>query len=104
MVHPGIERETARWLAETRGVGDLLGNDVRIYDTALHRAAVLLWENHDAIEQELSARARAIFSLKETVILYDLTNTYFERSKRGSNVARHSKSKERRSDCYRREY
>ncbi|HHT9130541.1 MAG TPA: IS1634 family transposase [Candidatus Brocadiaceae bacterium] len=99
MVHPGSERETARWLAETSGVGDLLGDDVRIYDTALHRAAVLLWKNHDAIEQELSARARTIFSLKETVILYDLTNTYFEGSKRGSKVARHGKSKERRSDC-----
>ncbi|MBE7445011.1 MAG: hypothetical protein HS132_07095 [Planctomycetia bacterium] len=64
------------------------------YDMALHRTAVLLWENHEAIEQELSKRAREIFSLKETVILYDLTNTYFEGSKRGSKVARHGKSKE----------
>ncbi|MBE7445775.1 MAG: hypothetical protein HS132_11210 [Planctomycetia bacterium] len=33
------------------------------------------------------------------MILYDLTNTYFEGSKRGSKVARHGKSKERRNDC-----
>ena len=39
------------------------------------------------------------FSLKETVILYDLTNTYFEGSKRGSKVAKHGLSKERRNDC-----
>ncbi|WP_347273273.1 hypothetical protein [Candidatus Kuenenia sp.] len=43
--------------------------------------------------------AREIFSLKETVILYDLTNTYFEGSKRGSKVARRYKSKESRNDC-----
>ncbi len=99
MVHPGSERETVRWLSETSGVGELLGAEVKLYDTALHRTAVLLWENHAAIEQELSKRAREIFSLKETVILYDLTNTYFEGSKRGSKVARHGKSKERRNDC-----
>ncbi len=99
MVHPGSERETVRWLSETSGVGELLDAEVKLYDNTLHRTAVLLWENHAAIEQELSDRAREIFSLKETVILYDLTNTYFEGSKRGSKIARHGKSKERRNDC-----
>ena len=99
MVHPGSERETVRWLCETSGVGELLDPQVKVYDTALHRAAVLLWENHVAIEQELSNRAKEIFSLKETVILYDLTNTYFEGSKRGSKVAGYGKSKEKRNDC-----
>ncbi|HHT9111526.1 MAG TPA: IS1634 family transposase [Candidatus Brocadiaceae bacterium] len=99
MVHPGSERETVRWLCETSGAEELLGSPVKLYDMALHRTAVLLWENHEAIEQELSRRAREIFSLKETVIFYDLTNTYFEGSKRGSKVARYGKSKERRNDC-----
>ena len=99
MVHPGSERDTVQWLSATSGVGELLDSGVKLYDKALHRAAVLLWENHAAIEQELSKRAREIFSLKETVILYDLTNIYFEGSKRGSKVARHYKSKERRNDC-----
>jgi hypothetical protein len=99
MLHPGSERETVRWLCDTSGVGELIGSRVKVYDKALHRTAVLLWENHVAIEQELQERARDMFSLKETVILYDLTNTYFEGSKRGSKVARHGKSKEKRSDC-----
>ncbi len=41
MVHPGSERETVRWLSETSGAVELLGTDVKIYDKALHRAAVL---------------------------------------------------------------
>jgi hypothetical protein len=77
----------------------MLGSEVKLYDMVLHRTAVLLWENHAAIEQKLSERAREIFSLKETVILYDLTNTYFEGSKRGSKIARHGLSKEKRNDC-----
>ena len=99
MIHPGSERETVRWLRDTSAVGELLGSRVKVYDTALHRTAVLLWEHHVAIEQELSNRAREIFSLKETVILYDLTNTYCEGSKRGSKIAKHYKSKEKRNDC-----
>ena len=79
--------------------GRALGAEVKLYDNALRRTAVLLWENHAAIEQELSDREREIFSLKETVILYDLTNTYFEGSKRGSKIVRHGKSKERRNVC-----
>ncbi len=99
MIHPGSERETVRWLCETSAAGELLGSQVKVYDNALHRVAVLLWENHVAIERELSNRAKEIFSLKETVILYDLTNTYFEGSKRGSAIAKHYKSKEKRNDC-----
>ncbi|MBI4681382.1 MAG: IS1634 family transposase, partial [Nitrospirae bacterium] len=100
MVHPGSERETVRWLQETSGIGELLRDNVKIYDTALHRTAVLLWKNYRYIEQRLSEKARTIFSLKETVILYDLTNTYFEGSKKDSTIARHGgKSKERRNDC-----
>jgi len=79
MVHPGGERRTVRWPPIDSfwgGARELLGGEVKVYDTALHRTAVLLWENHAAIEQELSTRAREMFSLKETVILYDLTNTY----------------------------
>lgn len=79
MVHPGSERETVRWPPIDSfggGVGEMLGSEVKLYDMSLHRTAVLLWENHAAIEQELSERAREIFSLREAVILYDLTNTY----------------------------
>lgn len=99
MVHPSSERETVRWLSEASGTGELLDTEVKLYDNALHRTAVLLWENHAAIERKLSDKAREIFSLKETMILYDLTNTYFEGSKRGSKVAMYGKSKERRNDC-----
>ena len=100
MIHSGSERETVRWLNETSGVAELLDTDVKIYDNALHRVAVLLWEDHVSIERELSTRAREIFSLKESIILYDLTNTYFEGSKRGSKIAKHGgPSKEKRNDC-----
>ena len=98
LVHPSSERETARWANEDSAIGELLQAKINVYDTALHRTAVLLWEQHDKIEQRLSQAAREIFGLQETIILYDLTNTYFEGSKKDSKIAKHAKSKDKRND------
>ena len=98
LVHPASERETARWANEDSAILELLQSRINVYDTALHRTAVLLWEQHGKIEQRLSQGAREIFGLKETIILYDLTNTYFEGSKKTSKIAKHAKSKDRRDD------
>lgn len=98
LVNPSSERETARWANEDSAILELLQAKINVYDTALHRTAVLLWEQHDKIEQRLSQAAREIFDLKETIILYDLTNTYFEGSKKGSKIAKHAKSKDKRND------
>jgi len=98
LVHPGSERETARWINDNSAICELLKTDAKVYDNALHRTSCLLLENHEEIEQYLSDKAREIFNLKETVILYDLTNTYFEGSKRNSKIAKPGRSKERRND------
>jgi transposase len=60
---------------------------------------VLLWEHREQIEQSLRAKAEELFSLDQTIVLYDLTNTYFEGRKNGSTKAQFGKSKERRNDC-----
>ena len=99
MVHPASERETVRWINENSAIKELLRTDVKVYDNALHRTAIKLWQHHEAIEKQLSKSAVKIFSLEESVILYDLTNTYFAGSKRGSRIAKPGgKSKERRND------
>lgn len=98
LAHPGSERETARWIHENSAICELLRTKTKVYDNALHRTSCLLLENHEEIEQYLSGAARDLFDLQETVILYDLTNTYFEGSKRNSKIAKPGKSKERRND------
>jgi hypothetical protein len=99
MTHPASERETTRWLKESSGLMELLDTDINVYDNALHRTAALLWEKHEEIEEHLSNKAKGLFSLDENVILYDLTNTYFAGSKKGSKIAKPGgKSKEKRND------
>jgi hypothetical protein len=77
MVHPGSELETARFLRDTSAVGELIDADfAKISDNTLHRTTDLLLKNKSAIEDALAAKNRALFSLDETLILYDLTNTF----------------------------
>jgi transposase len=98
MVHPASERETARWLNENSALCELLGVEQRVYDNALHRVANMLWEHHDRIEPQLAQAARDAFGLHDTILLYDLTNTYFESNKKHSQIARLKKSKDARHD------
>jgi hypothetical protein len=98
LLFPGSERRTVRWIEEISATKELLNTEVKVYDNALHRVAVELWENHQAIEKELSQTAKKVFSLKETIILYDLTNTYFEGTKADSELTGFGPSKDRRND------
>ena len=98
-VHPSGERELARWINDDSALKELIGSDERVYDNALHRTAVLLWEHRVHIEQSLRRAAKELFLLDETIILYDLTNTYFEGKKTESLKAQFGKSKEKRNDC-----
>lgn len=100
MVHPASERETARWLRHDSALAELLDADFsHISDQVLHRISDKLSEHKDVIEQTLSRNTADLFSLDDQLVLYDLTNTYFESPKRQSTIARYGKSKEKRADC-----
>lgn len=98
-VHPSSERELVRWINADSALMELIGSTELVYDNALHRTAVQLWEHREAIQKSLRHKAKELFSLDEKIILYDLTNTYFEGKKTGHGKAQFGRSKERRSDC-----
>ena len=99
-VHPSSERETARWLRDDSGLDELLDTDFsELSDNSLHRAADALFENKDEIESYLTSKSHQLYNLDDKIILYDLTNTFFETSKKDNKLAQFGKSKERRNDC-----
>jgi transposase len=100
LIHPSSERESARWLRQSSGLDELLEADFsRMTDHRLHRIADRLLEKKALLEKKLSQKTRDLFSLEETLVLYDLTNTYLESPKRGSRMAKYGRSKEKRNDC-----
>ena len=96
LVHPCSERELKRYAKEQSALDELLKtNFSSIAQNALYRTSDLLFDNKDSIERFLRKHSKKLFSLKETIILYDLTNTYFTGEAAGY---KRGKSKERRTD------
>lgn len=65
----------------------------------VYAAAPELYALKDKLERHLCRRTDSLFNLTNRVMLFDLTNFYFEGSKRSSAKARFGRSKEKRGDC-----
>jgi transposase len=87
-------------MKENSSVCELTGYDMdKVTKDKLYQNALDLYELKDVLEKHLSAKTNELFDLQDKIILYDLTNTYFEGSKRGSKLAKFGRSKEKRSDA-----
>jgi transposase len=65
----------------------------------LYRISKKLYSEKEQLEDHLSARTNELFDIEDKIVLYDLTNTYFEGRKLGSRLAQYSRSKEKRNDA-----
>jgi len=100
LVHPASERETRLWAQNISGLADLLGTDFQHLSlNTLYKVADRIKEHQQILETSLAAKERDLFTLKEQIILYDLTNTYFEGRALANPKAQFGLSKEKRSDC-----
>lgn len=99
-VYPASELKTAKWIKENSAVCELTGYPVdRITKDKLYGSALDLYEIKNELETFLSTKTNELFDLQDKIYLYDLTNTYFEGEKRKSKLAKHGRSKEKRSDA-----
>lgn len=99
-VCPASELKTTRWIKENSAVCELTGYQItKITKDKLYESALHLYQVKDALEKHLSDRTNELFDLADKIILYDLTNTYFEGEKRSSHLAKFGRSKEKRSDA-----
>jgi hypothetical protein len=71
----------------------------KISKDKLYQNALDLYKNKDTIEKYLSTKTNELFDLQDRIMLYDLTNTYFEGSKIKSRLAKYGRSKEKRNDA-----
>ena len=99
-VYPASELETTRWIKENSSVCEVTGCDTKkITKDQLYRVSKKLYSEKEALEQHLSTRTNELFDIQDRIMLYDLTNTYFEGRKQGSDLAKFGRSKEKRSDA-----
>jgi len=99
-VYPASELETTRWIKENSSVCEVTGYNIeKITKDRLYSISKKLYAEKEALEQHLSVRTNELFDIEDRIMLYDLTNTYFEGRKEGSKLARYGRSKEKRSDA-----
>lgn len=65
----------------------------------VYKVAPSLYELKDELEDHLCRRTDSLFNITNRLVLFDLTNFYFEGRKDGSAKAKFGRSKEKRSDC-----
>ena len=99
-VYPGSELATGKWIKGNSAICDITGYDAnKISKDKLYQSALDLYKHKAIIEKHLSTTTNELFDLQDRIILYDLTNTYFEGSKTNSKLAKYGRSKEKRSDA-----
>lgn len=99
-VYPASELGTTRWIRENSAVCEVTGYDAgQITKDRLYAISKKLYSEKEALEQHLSLRTNELFDIQDKIVLYDLTNTYFEGRKQGSKLAKYGRSKEKRTDA-----
>jgi transposase len=96
----GSELATSKWITENSAITEITGYDIdKINKDRLYRGALKLNSIKKELEQHLSTKTNELFDIQDKIVLYDLTNTYFEGEKRNSSLTKFGRSKEKRSDC-----
>lgn len=96
------EHKTAQWIAKNSGLMELFDFPKNYTPTRhhLYHMATALYGHKDFLEDHLYQRTLSMFGVEDKVAIFDLTNTYFEGVKAGSEMARFGgNSKEKRNDC-----
>jgi len=94
------EYKTTQYLRDNSGLCDFYHVSAEgITHHHLYAIADKLYEQKEVIDEFLYNRVVDLFDLKDSLVIYDLSNTYFEGRKAGSKRAKYGKSKEKRNDC-----
>src|SRR5260370_11053065 len=99
LIHPSSELAMPDWIRST-ALSDILQVDFQdLAEDALYRNLDKLHKQRVAIEAALAEREKTLFSLDQTVFLYDVTSTFFEGRALANPKAKRGYSRDHRSDC-----
>jgi len=100
LLAPASERATHVWLQRETALDDLMEAHFEpLSQDRVYKVSDMLLGNKDEIEGYLRDQERHLFNLDEKILLYDLTNTFFEGTGKYNPKARFGVSKEKRIDC-----
>jgi len=98
LLHPSSELETERWLNENSGALELYNNVEKVTRYKLYQVASKMFKSKQIIDSSFYNNARNLFSERDKIVIYDLTNMHFEGQMGGSDKAEFGRSKQKRYD------
>ena len=100
-IYSPSELKSMRIMDENSAVCELIsGNqEWRPGFQSIYKVAPSLYELKEKLESHLCQKTDDLFNITNRIVLFDLTNFYFEGRKDNSKKARFGRSKEKRSDC-----
>lgn len=93
------EYKTSQLLQTNSALQECFDIDQPITHKQLYAITDKLYENKEEIDKFLYSTISNLFDLEDRLVIFDISNTYFEGRKAGSKIAKHGRSKEKRSDC-----
>lgn len=93
------EWKTAQLLEDNSALCELVGREKAPTHKQLYAIADKLYEHRESIDRLLYDHIQDLFNLEDKLVIFDLSNTYFETAKPDSKLAQYGKSKEKRGDC-----
>ncbi len=93
------EHKTSQILQINSELASCYNYDKPITHKQLYAISDLLYKHKSKIDTFLYQRITDMFDLKDNLVIFDLSNTYFETRKTGSKIAKYGRSKEKRNDC-----
>ena len=96
-IHPSSELETERWLHENSATKELYNTNGKTSRYKLYKAATQMYDHKTDIDNQIYNNVSTLFSSKSKIVIYDLTNMYFEGQMLGSKKADFGRSKQKQS-------
>ena len=100
-VYTPSERKSIRIMNENSAVCELVSGNQEWHPGYhdIYKVAPNLYGLKDKLETHLCRKTDDLFNLTNRIVLFDLTNFYFEGRKERSAKAQYGRSKEKRNDC-----
>ena len=98
-IYSSSEYKTSQILSMNSSLKELYNYRKTITHKQLYEIADLLYNHKQDIDRYLYHNIINMFDIEDKIVIFDISNTFFETGKTQSKLAKYGKSKENRYDC-----
>lgn len=98
-IYSASEYKTSQILEKNSELSACFGYEKKITHKQLYSVSDVLYKHKSFIDKYLYNCITDMFDIKDKLVIFDISNTYFETRKTQSEIAKYGRSKEKRNDC-----